>query len=329
MYVRLEPGGRENENLMRFAGSFISASDAAFFYFIEKFLSGEVSETDILSLDPASTRPPDQDIADDWFDRGWREAFWLHTSRQSTPYDSDDASGCVRETAIYSYLDEDPVPLRRRLVGSQSVALSLKAEGSAQHNSFADCIGRLAKRRTRRRFRTEPIELSALTAILLQATERIRRNRIHEGRRDLLHQGLLRSYGCWLELGVVVFNVKGLEPGLYRFDIEACSLEQISCGCFRDHMSKNSWEQPAPLTASFTLIMFVDFAQARWRYRHERALRNVFVELGRVANDFILRGLERGISSFVTPAIKETELAALFRTTPLDLFPAYTVTQGR
>jgi nitroreductase len=329
--LRIEPGVQDVlPHMLRAAGKRVGASPTALFALMSQVLQEGLSEADIhFALDggpPLTTR----EMETPWIEHGWDQAFWLHMAPSMAPEDLDDPQGAVRDTAVTTMLQDAPLSLRIELPVSTAARASVKlaAPPPRLYATFEALLDRLMSRRTRRYFRsTPPVTAEQLLRTLIAATDAVRANRGFEQqwRRP---RDVLRSFGCWLELGVAVYSVQGLEPGLYRFDISTSRLELMRPENLREKVSELIWRQPAPLSAAYTIALFVDFAQARWRYRHQRALRNIFIELGRVGQRLINAGTAEGFGSFCTPAIHETAFAQMFSVDPMQLYPAYTITQG-
>lgn len=333
MQLRIEPGVQNVlPHILRAAGKRMAASPAALFALASQVLQEGLSEGDIhFALDggpPLTT----SEMETPWIEHGWDQAFWLHVAPSMAPQDLDDPQGAVRDTVITAMLQDAPLPPRTELPVSMAARASVKlAAPPLPHQpppNFETLLARLMSRRTRRYFRSAPpVTADQLLRTLVSATNTVRANRGFE-QQPRQPRDVLRSFGCWLELGVAVYEVQGLEPGQYRFDIAACRLELIRRENLREKVSELIWRQPAPLSAAYTTALFVDFAQARWRYRHQRALRNIFIELGRVGQRLINAGTAEGVGSFCTPAIHETAFAQMFGVEPMQLYPAYTITQG-
>lgn len=58
-----------------------------------------------------------------------------------------------------------------------------------------------------------------------------------------------------------------------------------------------------PASAACTLILSVEFERYQWRYRHERALRNLYVETGRIAHHLLLQATAHGLGTHILYAL--------------------------
>lgn len=332
MRLRIEPCNGQEQHVIRAPNFCGLISDSVLFKLVLEMYKEKSYESDFSLLFSTYCESINPSLKE-WFDQGWGQALWLHVAPNDLSGDANDPTGEFRDEIIKSYLEKSAPPTRIKLMptGNNTVKIIKNIhtpDSKATQDDFIEILKRLSKRRTTRYFRLDSIPCQALEHVLNQITQRIAENRYYETSKYSHPRDLLRSYGCWLEIGIVIFNVLGLIPGLYRFDIIKKQLELLVPGDYRNVIHNLIWNQPAPLTASYTITLFVDFAQARWRYRHHRALRNIFIELGRIGQDIIIAGQQVGLSSFTTPAIKETEFSQLFGTQPFSLFPAYTISQG-
>jgi len=61
----------------------------------------------------------------------------------------------------------------------------------------------------------------------------------------------------------------------------------------------------APLNASFVVLLTFHAEMAQWRYKHERALLNIFVELGQISQRLVLAAAGLGVKAHITPAVDD------------------------
>jgi len=138
----------------------------------------------------------------------------------------------------------------------------------------------------------------------------------------------LSSFGTAFDFYVAVYSVDGVATGIHYYDPRQHEMTQIRSGPVRDTLSKAMFGIPAARTANFTVILCADFNQASWRYRHDRELRNLYIEAGYLGQRFILTGAAYGLATLVTPAIKDREVASLLSLDAVWQAPMYTITMG-
>jgi hypothetical protein len=84
----------------------------------------------------------------------------------------------------------------------------------------------------------------------------------------------------------------------------------------------------SPKTAAWTLGLVADFPRYQWRYRHEHALRRLYVEAGFVGQELLALGLAYNLGTLVTPAQKDSAYLDLHGLTADRYAPVYTLTMG-
>ena len=127
---------------------------------------------------------------------------------------------------------------------------------------------------------------------------------------------------------VVVYNVEGLPPGVYSYDIAAESLRPRKAGLFRDEMRGLLVGMVAPRSANWTIVLTLNFPQYQWRYQHERALRNLYIASGRIGQRLIVAAMAQNIGTLPTPAMKDLEMSALLGLDAVRESPVYTLSMG-
>lgn len=161
----------------------------------------------------------------------------------------------------------------------------------------------LTERRTTLVPPAHPLPLLELASILWESSRKLAAFRIPEIEQD--HRKAMVNFGPSLDLYVVVYDVHGLEPGLYRFDVKGHRLGRLTSGDLRLRMRKVIVGQPAPMTAAATVLYVSDVSRHRWRYRHERALRGLWIDTAKVANELLWSLAARSIVPHMTPAIAD------------------------
>jgi SagB-type dehydrogenase family enzyme len=265
--------------------------------------------------------PTEQSAIEHWCNRGWQASLEYYLWSKDIPYlDLHDQSGQIRRDKISQYISQRPAPARFRWKGP------CEALPQPEQRPLGKTAGHLlVNRRTRRSFSARSVSRSALGSILwfgLDAVRECRRRR----RSDPIDY--LRSFGVAFEFALAAYNVKGLPAGIYGYDVTRHGLVLVRAGGRRRLVDNCLMKQRAPLTASFTIFFVVDFAQYLWLYRHERALRNLYIEAGRIAQCLILAGENLGCASFPTPAIKDSMANRLLDLNETAHNILYSITMG-
>jgi putative peptide maturation dehydrogenase len=125
-----------------------------------------------------------------------------------------------------------------------------------------------------------------------------------------------------VEAYVLVQRVEGLKPGAYHYHPAAHALEpirDIPAGQMRDTaldcVAGQDWFVDAPL-----LVMLVArFRRNFWKYRnHAKAYRALLLDAGHLSQSFYLLASEAGLPAFVTAAVNDLDIEALFGLDPMQ-----------
>ncbi|MEK5523596.1 SagB/ThcOx family dehydrogenase [Heyndrickxia sp. FSL W8-0423] len=256
-----------------------------------------------------------------WINRGWTPSLDYYLSSRGINYlDKGDSSGELRRKIIKKLGVKPPRHLPNKILET------IKLE--TPHHSISDeeFLSGIWNRRSVRRFNIdEVVTLEQLAFILNEGTRKIKNTRILE---EKLNNPLL-SYGSAFEFYITVFSVQGLQHGIYKYDLlneELLLLEKVQ---LNEKLSPMMSNQGFTKTACFSVFLIADFEQYQWRYRHERALRNLYIETGRVMQDLIMSALELNVHGIITPALEDRKLRRLLGIDTYKLLPITSLTMGR
>lgn len=266
---------------------------------------------------------PNEKVISHWYRRGWGPSLEYYLwSRDCDFYDDEDNSNSNkhREEVLTSYLQDDKPKERIKPIGE---VINLPKNMDINDKKTLGEI--LCNRRTTRKFLEQPLTLEVFSQILWNGFDMVRRTRVSSSK-DLL--GFLQSYGVAFDFYFIIYSIESIEPGVYYYDLPEHKLIQVDQGQYRLEMSKNIIEQIAPMTAGFTLCCVVDIEQYLWRYRHERALRHVYMEVGRISQNFIITGSTQNLSTLTTPAMLDKKVSKLLKLNETRQIPLYTLTMG-
>jgi hypothetical protein len=184
----------------------------------------------------------------------------------------------------------------------------------------------LRVRRTYRRFRVAPIDRTLLSSLLEWGLESVRKARSRAMREGL--DGASRSFGCAHNVFIHLHNVGGMEPGTAFYDLDHHRLIRVKVGDTRSSLAAACHSQFAPVTAAVSFVFTVNWESYYWRYRHERALRNLYIETGRIVQGLLHAIYGASLGAFITPAIKESLVAADLEIDCKRECPLYVVSVG-
>lgn len=258
-----------------------------------------------------------------WWEREWSGPLDYYLwSRRWHYRDADDRDGAERRDTLRAYVQSGGPPPERLRPAGEALTLPAARPLPAERSLGEE----LLQRRTIRRYVQRDASRASLSAILWHGLAGVRLTREAASEDELLHY--LESYGVAFDFYLVVYAVSGIAPGVYYYDLEAHALVLLCAGDFREQMTTNLFGQTAPMSAAWTILLSADYVQYAWRYRHERALRNLYIDAGRVAQNLILIAGAYDLGSFMTPALRDRAVASLLQLDPERQAPLYSVTMG-
>jgi len=280
--------------------------------------------------DCATADQPDGTLVEFWHSRKWRPSLEYHLVSRDLPYsDSGPDAMATRRRLLTEYGGAAAVPPRIRPDGSRRVPLPEPVPGDPDRGLGAA----LLSRRSVRSYLPRPTPVGALSHILRTSLAKVAENQRRRGEED--PRDLLRSFGTAFDFYVLTYNVDGLDQAAWLLDLEAldapdadAELIEIRPGDHRPAMRDVFYGSPWPLTAAWTLVMVADFEQYQFRYRHERALRNLYIEAGHLAQRLLLLADTHGLGTLVTPAVRDGLIQDLLCLDPVRQATVYTLTMG-
>ncbi len=258
-----------------------------------------------------------------WQERGWYPSDQYYAASRRWRYaDIEDPDRAIRSRVLHRYLDAEGPPVVEAVPDGPRVALP--DPGPAPERSVAEL---LVRRRSGRAYVPTPVPAAALSGLLRHGLAQIRRRRETTGETEPL--SYLNSFGSAWDFHVCVFDVDGVPPGAYRYDIRRHQLVEVRRGDHREAVSQILQGMWSPRSAAWTLGLVADFPRYQWRYRHEHGLRRLYVESGIIAQELTTLAGAYGLSTLVTPAQKDSAYLELCGLSADRYAPVYTLTMGR
>jgi len=124
-----------------------------------------------------------------------------------------------------------------------------------------------------------------------------------------------------LETHIVVGDVAGLEPGLYRYDAAAHSLSVVKEGELRPELSKLSLDQPSVREAAAVIVLSAVYERTTERYG-DRGQMYVHMDVGHAAENALLQATALGLGAVPVGAFRTRTVGAMlgFPETQLVLY---------
>jgi SagB-type dehydrogenase family enzyme len=195
-----------------------------------------------------------------------------------------------------------------------------RAEASSQCLSLPETLRR---RRTVREFLSKPVSLASFGSLLrgtFGAT-----GRIDGGIFGRLLTKTSPSAGARhpIECYVLVWNVRGVLPGLYHYSVRRNGLERIRAGDFRQEAVQAASGQRWVADAAFLCVLTVVADRIFWKYSSPDGYRLFLLDAGHIAQTFCLIATSAGLGPFTTQAIQESFIEKLLGIDGVHEFPIY------
>jgi len=159
----------------------------------------------------------------------------------------------------------------------------------------------LLKRKSIRKFKKEPLKLVEASRILWATYGLVNRKR-----------RVVPSAGATypVEVYVVVKNVEGLKPGIYRYSEEEHSLMLIREGDYSRALARacldQQWVEEAPMN-----VVVVAQHRKTTDWYGERGFRYIYMEAGHIGQNIYLVATEMGLGTVAIGAFIDEEVARL------------------
>lgn len=144
----------------------------------------------------------------------------------------------------------------------------------------------------------------------------------------ILGRGLLKtspSAGALhpIECYVMAWNVRGLSPGLYHYDVAGDELRRLRTGDLRAEAVRAASGQRWIGRAAFLCVMTAVFTRTLWKYQAEDAYKDIWLDAGHLAQTFCLLATARGMGPFTTAAVQHSYIEKLIGLDGVKEFPVY------
>ncbi|WP_258084885.1 SagB/ThcOx family dehydrogenase [Thermococcus thermotolerans] len=169
------------------------------------------------------------------------------------------------------------------------------------------------RRKSIRRYKDEPLNIEEVSQVLWAAYGINR-----WGKRTSPSAGACYPF----EVYVVVENVEGLSPGIYRYDGKAHALEKVMEGHFRKVLAETCFGQRCVATAPLNIVIVAHYERTTRRYG-ERGVRYVHIDAGHVGQNIYLQATALNLGTVAVGAFRDDEVKKVLDVPgePLYIFP--------
>ncbi|MFO7957498.1 MAG: SagB/ThcOx family dehydrogenase [Candidatus Brocadiia bacterium] len=164
----------------------------------------------------------------------------------------------------------------------------------------------ISRRRSRREFTDKPLSLEQLGQVLWAA-----QGITGEGGRKRAAPSAGATYPMFLYVAVGEEGVRGLEPGVYRYEPSGHSLAPHKEGDLRREVARAALGQSFLAQAPVDILMAADYQRTAGRYG-QRATRYVAMEAGHIGENIYLQAEALGLGTVAVGAFRDDALGRVF-----------------
>ena len=257
-----------------------------------------------------------------WWDAlYWTEARTYHQSTRDYPFLQMDQPGAFATDGarMEAYSEESPAPPIYQHLGGHGLELPPKVDGESsddrlEHMSLEQRTGR------------------AGLALLLDVCfgERGQISVAGEGR-CLLKSVPVGGSTPSTEVFVAAFDLDGVAPGTYHYDVERHRLELVRAGQQREQFAQATLDLFAKhrVPPAACLIFTSRVERAMWRYRDPRSFRAILVDVGHAVMAYRQVARLLGFRTYAMQKMADAEVARLVGVDPVVQPPLYVGTLVR
>ncbi len=177
----------------------------------------------------------------------------------------------------------------------------------------------ILKRRSIRRYKDEPLTINEVSQLMWAAQGITDRS----GLRTAPSAGALYP----LEIYVVVGNVDGLSPGIYKYKPHEHELLLIKEGDNRGNLSNAALGQGTVENGAIAIVISAVYERTTSKYG-DRGIRYVHMEVGHVGQNISLQAVSLGLGTVVVGAFYDNEVKRIMEM-PEEESPLYIMPVGR
>jgi len=177
----------------------------------------------------------------------------------------------------------------------------------------------ILKRRSIRRYKNEPLTINEVSQLMWAAQGITDRS----GLRTAPSAGALYP----LEIYVIVGNVDGITPGIYKYKPNEHELLLIEKKDNRGNLSDAALTQGAIENGAIVIVISAVYERTTRKYG-ERGIRYVHMEVGHVGQNISLQAVSLGLGTVVIGAFYDEEVKRIMKM-PEEESPLYIMPVGR
>lgn len=258
-----------------------------------------------------------------WVDHGWIDAFVLHFASRNLRY-ADDPPEFGGEGAVA--IGRARGAIEGKHVG-RAFLLREPEEGAVSSEALLDAIKR---RRSFKPFLRRSLYQGDIDDILWYSnTQHRERSRCSQSSKEG-DNPFDSAFACLSTFVVLYVESPAMgttaSAGIYSYDVLTHSLHCVKQGDFRSEIQRIACGQKRASAGLFSLIIAGDWSSYARIYPHERSYRNILVNVGELAQNYLIWSTHKNLNTFMSPAFADEEMMALLEVSGRQ--PFYLIAAG-
>lgn len=114
-----------------------------------------------------------------------------------------------------------------------------------------------------------------------------------------------------VEAYVFVFNVEGIVPGVYHYNVKGHFLTRLSTQISHDELQQSLCGQFFVQGISAGIFLVGNFDKVWRKYGHSRSYRDVFLDAGHLSQTFLLSATSLGLRTWVSAWFRDSDISKI------------------
>ncbi|MDO5615432.1 MAG: SagB/ThcOx family dehydrogenase [Cruoricaptor ignavus] len=240
-----------------------------------------------------------------------------------TMSDSTEEEWANQYIEVCKRIRQEPLPKRLKSEDFKTVIYLPKPEELA-----LKLLDTLKRRKTVREFEEEEVDIKQLSNLLFYTFGYIHGEEEEYGefrRRSSPSGGCLQI----IEPYITVFNVSGIENGVYWYDPEKHSICKVSDDFTYQDLRECLAGQFFGNNCSFGIFFAANLEILAWKYKTSRNYKVVFLEAGHFSQTSQLVAVTQSLNTWITGAFTESSIERLCKMDGIKKIPVFFTAYGR
>lgn len=191
----------------------------------------------------------------------------------------------------------------------------------------------LKQRKTNRCFNGQSITLEELSTLLFSSFGLIHgewKELMSHGFEEMGYRRSSPSGGALhpVEAYIFVFNVEGIRPGVYHYNVKGHFLTRVSTQVSYDELQQSLCGQFFVQGISVGVFLVGNFDKVWRKYGHSRSYRDVFLDAGHLSQTFLLSATAIGLRTWVTAWFRDSEISRILDISGYEHAPLFFLSIG-